>query len=198
MMNDLLPASGTPSSVWPLSSSEEGWEGLANLLAQGREIYWAKEAVLPRVGLEEKSGGPGWCLWPSGRPNFPPGVYFALCLSLMVLSLLETIFISYLLHLATTQPPPMPRWLHFLLLHCTSPRTCCPAVPQKENMGLDHLPGEESALPRLPLPSPLLFCSYLLPNPPGDLGGPQLSLCLTVDVKEPMEFVGKVPSPRES
>ena len=66
------------------------------------------------------------------------------CLSLMVLSLLETIFISYLLHLATTQPPPMPRWLHFLLLHCTSPRTCCPAAPQKGNTGLDHLPGEGS------------------------------------------------------
>ena len=78
------------------------------------------------------------------QAQFPPGVYFALCLSLMVLSLLETIFISYLLHLATTQPPPMPRWLHFLLLHCTSPRTCCPAVPQKENMGLAHLPGEGS------------------------------------------------------
>ncbi|XP_068824834.1 5-hydroxytryptamine receptor 3C-like [Capricornis sumatraensis] len=69
-------------------------------------------------------------------------VYFALCLSLMVLSLLETIFISYLLHLATTQPPPMPRWLHSLLLHCTSPRTCCPAVPQKGNTGLAHLPRE--------------------------------------------------------
>nr|CAI9709856.1 unnamed protein product [Rangifer tarandus platyrhynchus] len=75
----------------------------------------------------------------SGTPLI--SVYFALCLSLMVLSLLETIFISYLLHLATTQPPPMPRWLHFLLLHCTSPRTCCPAVPQKGNTGLDHLPG---------------------------------------------------------
>ncbi|XP_020735630.1 5-hydroxytryptamine receptor 3E-like isoform X1 [Odocoileus virginianus] len=78
----------------------------------------------------------------SGTPLI--SVYFALCLSLMVLSLLETIFISYLLHLATTQPPPMPRWLHFLLLHCTSPRTCCPAVPQKGNTGLDHLPGEGS------------------------------------------------------
>ncbi|XP_068829256.1 5-hydroxytryptamine receptor 3E-like isoform X2 [Capricornis sumatraensis] len=75
----------------------------------------------------------------SGTPLI--SVYFALCLSLMVLSLLETIFISYLLHLATTQPPPMPRWLHFLLLHCTSPRTCCPAAPQKGNTGLAHLPG---------------------------------------------------------
>ena len=76
------------------------------------------------------------------QAQFPPGVYFALCLSLMVLSLLETIFISYLLHLATTQPPPMPHWLHSLLLHCTSPRTCCPAVLQKGNTGLAHLPGE--------------------------------------------------------
>ncbi|ELK00753.1 5-hydroxytryptamine receptor 3C, partial [Pteropus alecto] len=38
-----------------------------------------------------------------------PSVYFALFLSLMVLSLLETIFITYLLHLATAQPPPMPQ-----------------------------------------------------------------------------------------
>ncbi|XP_054433140.1 5-hydroxytryptamine receptor 3C-like [Pteronotus mesoamericanus] len=72
-------------------------------------------------------------------------VYFALCLSLMVLSLLETIFITYLLHLATTQPPPMPRWLHSLLLHCTSPTKCCPTAPQKrnKNLGLSpaHLPG---------------------------------------------------------
>ena len=43
-----------PSSVWPLQLlRREGWEGLAEL-AQGREIYWAKEAVLPRVGLEEE------------------------------------------------------------------------------------------------------------------------------------------------
>ena len=60
----------------------------------------------------------------------------------MVLSLLETIFITYLLHLATTQPPPMPHWLYSLLLHCTSPRTCCPTVPWKGNMDLAHLPGE--------------------------------------------------------
>lgn len=72
-------------------------------------------------------------------------MYFALCLSLMVLSLLETIFITYLLHLATTQPPPMPRWLHSVLLHGTSPMKCCPTVPQKGTEGLDlthaHLPG---------------------------------------------------------
>ncbi|XP_022364271.1 5-hydroxytryptamine receptor 3C-like [Enhydra lutris kenyoni] len=79
----------------------------------------------------------------SGTPLI--SVYFALCLSLMVVSLLETIFITYLLHLATTQPPPMPRWLHSLLLYWASPRTCCPTVPQKGNKGLGptttHLPG---------------------------------------------------------
>uniref|UniRef100_A0A2K5RH75 Uncharacterized protein n=1 Tax=Cebus imitator TaxID=2715852 RepID=A0A2K5RH75_CEBIM len=72
-------------------------------------------------------------------------VYFALCLSLMVLSLLETVFITHLLHLATTQPPPLPRWLHSLLLSCTSPGRCCPTAPQKGNEGLGltptHLPG---------------------------------------------------------
>ncbi|XP_007083695.1 5-hydroxytryptamine receptor 3E isoform X1 [Panthera tigris] len=72
-------------------------------------------------------------------------VYFALCLSLMVVSLLETIFITYLLHLATSQPPPMPQWLHSLILYCTSPTKCCPTALQKRNkaMGLPaaHLPG---------------------------------------------------------
>eukprot|EP00071_Canis_lupus_P036267 XP_022269824.1 5-hydroxytryptamine receptor 3C-like [Canis lupus familiaris] len=77
-----------------------------------------------------------------------PGVYFALCLSLMVVSLLETIFITYLLHLATTRPPAMPRWLHSLLLSWASPRTCCPTKLWKENMGPGltppHLPGKKS------------------------------------------------------
>ncbi|KAM9089931.1 LOW QUALITY PROTEIN: 5-hydroxytryptamine receptor 3C-like [Megaptera novaeangliae] len=95
-------------------------------------------------------------------------VYFALCLSLMVLRLLETIFITYLLHLATTQPPPRPRWLRSLLLHCTSPRKRCPAAPQKGNTGLGlspaHLPGE------------------------GNQHCP----------REPVELVGKVPGPREA
>eukprot|EP00069_Balaena_mysticetus_P017208 bmy_10432T0 len=90
------------------------------------------------------------------RPNFPPGVYFALCLSLMVLRLLETIFITDLLHLATTQPPPRPRWLRSLLLHCTSPRKHCPAVPQKGNTGLGrspaHLPGARGVGGKVPGP----------------------------------------------
>ena len=42
--------------------------------------------------------------------------------------ILETIFISYLLDLATTQPPPMPHWLHFLLLHCTEEAVPGPSV----------------------------------------------------------------------
>ncbi|XP_077610689.1 5-hydroxytryptamine receptor 3C-like [Crocuta crocuta] len=63
-------------------------------------------------------------------------VYFALCLSLMVISLLETIFITHLLHIAITQPPPMPWWLHSLLLNCASPRKCCSAAPGKGNKGL--------------------------------------------------------------
>ncbi|XP_006884126.1 PREDICTED: 5-hydroxytryptamine receptor 3E isoform X2 [Elephantulus edwardii] len=79
----------------------------------------------------------------SGTPLI--SVYFALCLSLMVVSLLETIFITYLLHMATTQPPPMPQWLHSLLLHCSNPRKCCPTAPQKGNKdpGVAHisLPG---------------------------------------------------------
>ncbi|XP_040858511.1 5-hydroxytryptamine receptor 3C-like [Ochotona curzoniae] len=71
-------------------------------------------------------------------------VYFALCLSLMVVSLLETVFITYLLHLATTQPPPMPWWLHSLMLRYN--RKPCPSTAPRDNSkGLDHsnthLPG---------------------------------------------------------
>ncbi|KAB0362687.1 hypothetical protein FD754_006843 [Muntiacus muntjak] len=84
-------------------------------------------------------------------------VYFALCLSLMVLSLLETIFITYLLHLATIQPPSMPRWLHSLLLHHTSPTTHCPTVPQKEITGLGLISTHLSGL-----------------KEPGKLGGKEL------------------------
>uniref|UniRef100_A0A8C5YGR3 5-hydroxytryptamine receptor 3C n=1 Tax=Microcebus murinus TaxID=30608 RepID=A0A8C5YGR3_MICMU len=76
----------------------------------------------------------------SGTPLI--SVYFALCLSLMVLSLLETVFITYLLHLATTQPPPMPEWLHSLLLHCTGPRKCCPTASHKGNEGLGLPPAQ--------------------------------------------------------
>lgn len=79
-----------------------------------------------------------------------PAVSFALCLSLMVLSLLETIFITYLLHWATTQPPPMTQWLHALLLDCTNPRICCPPALWKENAGLSldstRPPGKGSQL----------------------------------------------------
>ncbi|XP_052498358.1 5-hydroxytryptamine receptor 3C-like [Budorcas taxicolor] len=84
-------------------------------------------------------------------------VYFALCLSLMVLSLLETIFITYLLHLATTQPPPMPCWLHSLLLRHPSPRTCYPAVLHKENTSLGLISTHLSGL-----------------KEPGKLGGKEL------------------------
>uniref|UniRef100_A0A0D9RM46 5-hydroxytryptamine receptor 3C n=1 Tax=Chlorocebus sabaeus TaxID=60711 RepID=A0A0D9RM46_CHLSB len=83
----------------------------------------------------------------SGTPFI--SVYFALSLSLMVGSLLETVFITYLLHLATTQPAPTPLWFHSLLLHCTSSGRCCPTAPRKGNKGLGltptHLPGTKEA-----------------------------------------------------
>ncbi|XP_033056869.1 5-hydroxytryptamine receptor 3D isoform X2 [Trachypithecus francoisi] len=109
----------------------------------------------------------------SVRPHPPReqkrGVCFALCLSLMVDSLLETIFITHL-HVATTHPPPLPRWLYFLLLHCTSPGRCCPTAPQRGNKGLGltptHLPGE--------------------------------GICLSVSVKEPEVSAGQMPGPGEA
>lgn len=110
-------------------------------------------------------------LWKSLEVHLPPvyllsalssGVYFALCLSLMVVSLLETVFITYLLHLATTQPPPMPWWLHSLMLRYN--RKPCPSTaPQDNSKGLGHsnthLPGKGSQLcphHSCPLPCPPL------------------------------------------
>ncbi|KAM6160958.1 5-hydroxytryptamine receptor 3E-like [Erethizon dorsatum] len=65
-------------------------------------------------------------------------VYFALCLSLMVAGLLETIFVTHLLHQTPTQPPRLPRWLRSRLLRR-------PAGPARARP-----PGE-----RLPRPRPL-------------------------------------------
>ncbi|XP_051852440.1 5-hydroxytryptamine receptor 3C-like [Antechinus flavipes] len=80
----------------------------------------------------------------SGTPLI--SVYFALCLSLMVISLLESIFLTYILNLVTTKPPPMPRWLHWLLLRYLR-ATDCYKKSQKESGGPDpkplHLPGLE-------------------------------------------------------
>ncbi|KAL0600490.1 5-hydroxytryptamine receptor 3E [Plecturocebus cupreus] len=92
----------------------------------------------------------------SGTPLI--SVYFALCLSLMVVSLLETVLMTHLLHVATAQPPPLPRWLHSLL-SCTSPGRCCPTAPQKGNEGLGltptHLPGaKEPEVSAGPMPGP--------------------------------------------
>ncbi|XP_045356943.1 5-hydroxytryptamine receptor 3C-like [Leopardus geoffroyi] len=127
MMNKLLPASGTPLISMPTSSLLE---------SRGQ-------------GKEAGKGGIGGSSGPQSHMFLTPipGVYFALCLSLMVVSLLETIFITYLLHMATTQPPPMPPWLYSLLFLCTSPGKCCPVALWNENTGpglmSTHLPGKE-------------------------------------------------------
>uniref|UniRef100_A0A2K5JZ41 5-hydroxytryptamine receptor 3C n=1 Tax=Colobus angolensis palliatus TaxID=336983 RepID=A0A2K5JZ41_COLAP len=84
----------------------------------------------------------------SGTPLI--SVYFALSLSLMVVSLLETVFITYLLHVATTQPAPMPLWLHSLLFHYTSSGRCCPTAPQKGNKSLGLTPTHLQHCPYSP------------------------------------------------
>ncbi|XP_043859564.1 5-hydroxytryptamine receptor 3C-like [Dromiciops gliroides] len=77
----------------------------------------------------------------SGTPLI--SVYFALCLSLMVLSLLEAVFLTYLLNLIATEPPAMPPWLQSLLLRYL--RGCYNKRSQKETRGSGpdpiHLPG---------------------------------------------------------
>ena len=150
-----------------------------DLLRQQRETV----VILERAQcVRQKKGGLGGSSGPDSlrcAPSRHPGVYFALCLSLMVVSLLETIFITFLLHLATIQPPPMPRCLHPLLLHCTSPRKCCPAALWKEDVGLGltptHLSGKRSLhcphslhwaqLPISLILSPSHFTAESLPSP---------------------------------
>ncbi|XP_036624721.1 5-hydroxytryptamine receptor 3E-like [Trichosurus vulpecula] len=72
-------------------------------------------------------------------------VYFALCLTLMVTSLLESVLLTYFLHMVTTQPPPMPSWLHSLMLRYIKATECCNKRSLKENRGPGpnsiHLPG---------------------------------------------------------
>ncbi|XP_027731163.1 5-hydroxytryptamine receptor 3E-like [Vombatus ursinus] len=74
-------------------------------------------------------------------------VYFALCLTLMVTSLLESVLLTYLLHMVTTQPPPMPSWLYSLVLRYITATECCNKGSQKENRGPGHnsihLPGQK-------------------------------------------------------
>ncbi|XP_060026966.1 5-hydroxytryptamine receptor 3C [Erinaceus europaeus] len=102
-------------------------------------------------------------------------VYFALCLALMVASLLETIFITYLLHVATTQPPPVPPWLHTLLLCAPRPANCCPTLPYKPAQGPHLPPAQQPGLkePGKPVgtaPSPW---ETELIGSPGSAGTPQ-------------------------
>lgn len=198
-VNDLLPATGTPliSIVFPSVLRIKARLG----------VGWGEGPVEP--GQSEQCPGKE----PSGNNrNKSHVVPLALtqahlssrCLLRPVpvadgVSLPETIFITYLLHLATAQPPPLPWWLHSLLLHCTSPGKCCPLGPQKGSKGLGLTPPthlvRKSAPPTLPLPTPPPSCPLLSP---GDLPSPWLSLCLSIGVEQPVELVGKVPGPREA
>uniref|UniRef100_A0A7N4PIA0 5-hydroxytryptamine receptor 3E n=1 Tax=Sarcophilus harrisii TaxID=9305 RepID=A0A7N4PIA0_SARHA len=62
-------------------------------------------------------------------------IYFALCLTLMVTSVLESILLTYLLHTVTIQPPPMPRWLYSLVLRYIRATECCTTRSQTEDRG---------------------------------------------------------------
>lgn len=159
------PPVAPPSSVWMLLPpfGREEWE----LTQEGR--YTGKRrpyACQGGIGREERNSR--WCLWPSPGPPSLQVCTSPLCLSLMVGSLLETIFITHLLHVATTYPPALPRWLHSLLLHCTSRGRCCPTAPQKGNKGLGltptHLPGEGSHTSPSPTSTSLLLPPSLSPS----------------------------------
>uniref|UniRef100_A0A5F8GNF7 5-hydroxytryptamine receptor 3E n=1 Tax=Monodelphis domestica TaxID=13616 RepID=A0A5F8GNF7_MONDO len=79
-------------------------------------------------------------------------VYFALCLTLMVVSLLESILITSLLHVVSTQPRPMPHWLHSFVLRSSRVTECCNQRPQEESEGRGPKPIR---LPHLKDPEPM-------------------------------------------
>uniref|UniRef100_A0A8D1P603 5-hydroxytryptamine receptor 3C n=1 Tax=Sus scrofa TaxID=9823 RepID=A0A8D1P603_PIG len=96
----------------------------------------------------------------SGTPLI--SVYFALCLSLMVVSLLETIFITYLLHLAATQPPPLPRLLHSLLLHAPAQGNKEPRELGGKELGPREELNRDSGLTKAQLVDLWVQCNHMM------------------------------------
>uniref|UniRef100_A0A669B0E5 Neurotransmitter-gated ion-channel transmembrane domain-containing protein n=1 Tax=Oreochromis niloticus TaxID=8128 RepID=A0A669B0E5_ORENI len=128
------------------------------------------------------------------RPAAEYGIYFSLCLALMVISLLETVIITNVLHHNSLKYREVPKWVRVVVLKRIANLICYrwpediqpPSTPQKDKPGnsnvmLCHYMGQLCSLfdilisTLLPgtsaLPELQQICQYL-----GELGAHLLSL----------------------
>ncbi|XP_063297794.1 5-hydroxytryptamine receptor 3A-like [Pelobates fuscus] len=79
----------------------------------------------------------------SGTPLI--GIYFSLCLALLVIGLLETVFVMNILHRGSSQCPGVPIWARTLVLNYLARLVCYKKVEQFEPESLNNSLTSESA-----------------------------------------------------
>ncbi|XP_053567912.1 5-hydroxytryptamine receptor 3A-like [Bombina bombina] len=72
----------------------------------------------------------------SGTPLI--GIYFSLCLALLVIGLLETVFVMNILHRGSSQCPAVPIWARTLVLHYLASLVCYKKLDQMEPESLNN------------------------------------------------------------
>ncbi|KAM4772179.1 5-hydroxytryptamine receptor 3A-like [Rhinophrynus dorsalis] len=79
----------------------------------------------------------------SGTPLI--GIYFSLCLALLVIGLLETVFVMNILHRGSSQCPAVPIWARTLVLHYLAGLVCYKKPEEFEPESLNNSFVSESA-----------------------------------------------------
>ncbi|KAM9316578.1 5-hydroxytryptamine receptor 3A-like [Gastrophryne carolinensis] len=86
------------------------------------------------------------------------GIYFSVCLALLVLSLLETVIITYILHRGALERGAVPSWIKHIVLGYLAPMICYRSVSinTHNHTSNNHVPPPttENNAPRQPPPSP--------------------------------------------
>ncbi|XP_069476346.1 5-hydroxytryptamine receptor 3A-like [Ambystoma mexicanum] len=72
----------------------------------------------------------------SGTPLI--GIYFSLCLALLVIGLLETVFVMNILHQGSSKCPVVPRWARTMVLHYLARLVCYKKVDQYDQSTLNN------------------------------------------------------------
>ncbi|OCT80622.1 hypothetical protein XELAEV_18027439mg [Xenopus laevis] len=72
----------------------------------------------------------------SGTPLI--GIYFSLCLALLVIGLLETVFVMNILHRGSSKCPAVPIWVRTLVLHYLARLVCYKKLDQFEPESLNN------------------------------------------------------------
>lgn len=99
-------------------------------------IEWTKHPVNSLLVIHMSSMCILWYL----NPPFNPGIYFSVCLALMVISLLETVIITNVLHHNSMKYKEVPTWVRVVVLKHIANLICyqwpehvkAPATPQKD------------------------------------------------------------------